>query len=93
MTSTISLSKVNAVLRKNFRLNIAGLIVTNVTAVLCMLVICAAVIGVPSKDLAISSYVSDVTVEFSVSAGLIANVIGVIYLLFSFSENVQGNIQ
>lgn len=82
MTSTISLSKVNAVLKKNFRLNIAGLIVTNVTAVLCMLVICAAVIGVPSKDLAISSYVSDVTVEFSVSAGLIANVIGVIYLLF-----------
>ena len=82
MTSTISLSKVKAVLKKNFRLNIAGLIVTNVTAVLCMLVICAAVIGVPSKDLAISSYVSDVTVEFSVSAGLIANVIGVIYLLF-----------
>lgn len=82
MTSTISLSKVNAVLKKNFRLNIAGLIVTNVTAVLCMLVICAAVIGVPSKDLAISSYVSDVTVGFSVSAGLIANVIGVIYLLF-----------
>lgn len=82
MTSTISLSKVKAVLKKNFRLNIAGLIVTNVTAVLCMLLICAAVIGVPSKDLAISSYVSDVTVEFSVSAGLIANVIGVIYLLF-----------
>ena len=82
MTSTISLSKVKAVLKKNFRLNIAGLIVTNVTAVLCMLVICAAIIGVPSKDLAISSYVSDVTVEFSVSAGLIANVIGVIYLLF-----------
>lgn len=82
MTSTISLSKVKAVLKKNFRLNIAGLIVTNVTAVLCMLVICAAIIGVPSKDLANSSYVSDVTVEFSVSAGLIANVIGVIYLLF-----------
>lgn len=82
MTSTISLSKVNAVLKKNFRLNLASLIVTNVTAVLCMLVVCAAIIGVPSKDLAISSYVSDVTVEFSVSIGLIANVIGVIHLLF-----------
>lgn len=82
MTSTISLNKVNAVLKKNFRLNAASLIVTNITVVACMLVICAAVIGVPSKDLAVSSYVSNVTVEFSVSASLIVNVLGVIYLLF-----------
>lgn len=82
MTSTISLSKVNAVLKKNFRLNAASLIVTNITAVLCMLVICSVVIGVPLKDYSYSSYVSDITSEFSVSAILLVNVLGVIHLLF-----------
>lgn len=82
MTSTISLSKVNAVLRKNFRLNAASIIVTNITAVICVLTICAAVIGVPSKDLATSLYVSDITAEFSVSVSMAVNVVGVIHMLF-----------
>lgn len=82
MTSTISLSKVNAVLKKNFRLNIASLIVTNVTAVLAALVICDMFVGIPSNEYSYSSYTSDITSEFSVSASLIINVLGVINLLF-----------
>ena len=81
MTSTISLNKVNAVLKKNFRLNIASLIVTNVIAVLFAIFICASIIGIPENS-SYYSYTSDITNEFSSLAVVLVNAVGVISLLF-----------
>lgn len=81
MTSTISLSKVNAVLKKNFRLNIASLIVSNAVVMLCSLVVCAAVIGTPS-DFAAGTYTRTITNEFSAEAGMLVSTVGLINMLF-----------
>lgn len=81
MTSTISLNKVNAVLKKNFRLNAASLIVTNVIAVLFAIFICASIIGIPENS-SYYSYTSDITNEFSSLAVVLVNAVGVISLLF-----------
>lgn len=82
MTSTISLSKVNAVLKKNFRLNKASFIVTNLLAAAGAVGICAAAIGFADKNSAYHSYVYNVTDEFVSSTTLLLLFFGVIQLFF-----------
>lgn len=80
MTSTISLSKVNTVIKNNFRRNIANLIVANGAIILSVLAICASVLGLPHKEYSPTTTI-DVTSQFSYSAYMMLCVIGFIYML------------
>ncbi len=79
MTSTISLNKINAVLKKNFRLNAASIIVSNLLTFIGALFVCYTVIGFPDK-----SFVTklDMTDDYSTGITLIFTFFGVIHLFF-----------
>ncbi len=81
MTSTISLNKINAVLKKNFRLNAASIIVTNLLALIGTFLICYIIIGVEDKTNP-TQYVYDATQEFSAAAAVLLSFIMVVELFF-----------
>lgn len=82
MKSTISLNKINAVIKKNFRLNMASFIVTNLLAFIGSLLICRTAVGMVDKNLVQSAYNIDVTEEYVFGILFIVFVLGTINLLF-----------
>jgi len=81
MKSTISLNKINAVIKKNFRLNAASLIITNAFAMIGTLLICGVIIGMPPKK-RVDEYICDITPEFMNTAYVLISVLGIVSLLF-----------
>lgn len=81
MTSTISLNKINAVLKKNFRLNAASFIVSNLLALIGTFLICYSIIGIEDKN-SPTQYVYDATQEFSAAAAVLLSFIMVVELFF-----------
>lgn len=79
MTSTISLNKINAVLKKNFRLNAASIIVTNLLAFIGALFVCYTVIGFPDKSIVAKL---DVTDDYSSGITFVFTFLGVIQFFF-----------
>jgi len=79
MTSTISLNKINAVLKKNFRLNAASIIVTNLLAFIGALFGCYTVIGFPDKSIVTKCNATD---DYSSAILFVFTFFGVIQLFF-----------
>lgn len=81
MTSTISLNKINSVIKKNFRLNSASFIVTNLLALIGTFLISYIIIGVEEKANP-AQYVYDATQEFSAATAVLLSLIMAVELFF-----------
>lgn len=82
MISTISLNKINSVIKKNFRLNTASLIITNILAFLGTVMISYFAVGVKEKGASSTASVYDVTFEYIAAVAALLSVIGTVQMFF-----------
>ncbi len=80
MTSTISLNKINSILKKNFRQNKAGLVLSDLMVLFAVLFDCSMTMSFINSKIDMD-YVSDITKEFSVFLKYAMFCIGIVTLL------------